>query len=220
QAQANPAQVFGAQVSSYLNSIGLNDVDPRQITYQVNSADKLQNIIIPLGNGRSQTVFFNGGFPVPAGTAPQVAFSNTTGARRFLDVAEGSPATQSRLQTFYADPANAARRTNFNTNLQNITTAFLNLRSSGNLSGEARAAVQDALNTRQVATNRLAQGGLPNVLGVYQRLGDNLDVITRNQSSLNSSQRSSLNTLNSSLLPVGVQNYYLVPVGLSNTSAS
>ncbi|MBI4852820.1 MAG: hypothetical protein HY819_13585 [Acidobacteria bacterium] len=212
-AQANPAQVFGSDVNNYLKSIGLNNVNLNNIEYQVNSADKLQSITVPLGNGRNLTTFFNGGFPVPAATAPQVAFKGTTGARQYLDVAQNSAQTQQRLTNYYADPANAARRTNYGVNLQNLTTAFQQLQQAGNLSQSAKNQVQDALNTLQKATQQLNNGGLPNVLGTYQKLGDNLDQLAC--ASLNQQQRSILNTLGGSLLPVGVQNYYLVPVSLT-----
>lgn len=217
-AQSNPAQTFGANVSSYLQSIGLTNIDPNKVNYQVNSADVLQFITVPLGQGQTQTVFFNTGFPVPTNTAPQVAFNGTTGARQFLDVATPNAATQSRLQTYYANPANAARRTNYNTNLQNLTTAFQQLSSGGKLSNKAQQSVNDALSTLQAAQSQLAMGGLPDVLKTYQRISDDLDSITKNPGNLNSSQRDTLNTLNGSLLPVGVENYYLTPVSLSLTS--
>lgn len=215
-AQAMPAQVFGTQVSSYLKSVGLN-TDPQKLNYQVNSADKLQNIIVPLGRGGTMTVFFNTGFPVPAGTAPQVAFNSTVGARRYLDVAQNQPATQQQLTTYYANPANATRRTNYNTNLTNLTAGFQQLQSARLSSGNQKA-VQDSLSTLQAAQSQLASGGLPDILSVYQQLGDNLDKITSRQGGLNAQQRDALNTLNGSLLPVGVQNYYLTPVILSQPS--
>lgn len=214
-AQANPAQTFGTMVTSYLQSVGLNNINPQNIDYQVNSADKLQFITVPLGQGRSQTVFFNAGFPVPAGTAPQVAFKGTKGVRQFLDVAQNSQQTQQQLTNFYNNPANAARRTNYGVNLQNLTSAFQQLKQAGNLRPEARNEVENALNDLQSALQQLNTGGVPNVLGLYQKLGDNLDKLDCLRGSFNRDQKDILNTLSGSLLSVGVQNYYLVPVGLS-----
>lgn len=217
-AQASPAQVFGTGVSQYLQSIGLSNIDTQKINYQVNSADKLQFIEVPLGKGRSQTVFFNGGFPVPTGTAPQVAFKGTSGVRQYLDVAQNSPQTQQTLVNFYANPANAARRTNYNTNLQNLTNAFQQIQQSGNLKSSAQNLVQSSINTLQSAQQQLSSGQLPDVLSVYQQIGDNLDQLVGQKCSLNQQQRGFLNTINGSLLPVGVQNYYLTPVTLSQQS--
>ncbi|MFY9226715.1 MAG: hypothetical protein WAQ98_28835 [Blastocatellia bacterium] len=214
QAQANPAQVFGADVTKYLKTIGLNNIDTNKINYQVNSADKLQFINVPLGDGRSQTVFFNGGFPVPAGTAPQATFSGTTGVRQYLDVAKNSQQTQQRLTAFYADPANAARRNNYNVNLQNLTSAFQQLNQLGNLKDDAKNVVQNSISKLQNAQQQIANGGLPDVLGLYQQLGDNLDKLSQQQG-FNQRQRGVLDTLNGSLLPIGVQNYYFTPIGLS-----
>lgn len=213
-AQGNPKQTFGADVNTYLQSIGLTNVNLQNVDFQVNSADKLQAIIVPLGNGRSLTTFFNTGFPVPNATAPQVAFKGTAGVRQYLDVAQNSVQTQQQLTSFYANPANAARRANYGVNLQNLTTAFQQLQQTGNLSQGAKNQVQDALNTLQNATQQLNNGGLPDVLGVYQKLGDNLDKLACS-TGLNQQQSEIFKTLSGSLLPVGVQNYYLVPVSLS-----
>lgn len=60
-AQANPANVFGSQVSSFLQSIGVNGVDPSNITYQVNSANQLQSIQLQTQDGRRLTALFNMG---------------------------------------------------------------------------------------------------------------------------------------------------------------
>lgn len=212
-AQANPAQVFASDVTSYLQSIGLTGVNLQNIEYQVNSADKLQSINVPLGNGRSLTTFFNTGFPIPNATAPQVAFSGTAGIRQYLDVAQNSAQTQQQLVNYYANPANAARRTNYGVNLQNLTTAFQQLQQAGNLSQSAKNQVQSALSTLQGAIQQLNNGGLPDILGTYQKLGDNLDCLAC--ANLNQQQRATLNTLSGSLLAVGAQNYYLVPVSLS-----
>jgi hypothetical protein len=212
-AQSNPAQTFGTNVNSYLQSIGLNNVNLQNIDYQVNSADKLQAIIVPLGNGRSLTTFFSTGFPVPTATAPQVAFKGTAGVRQYLDVAQNSPQTQQQLTNFYANPANAARRTNYGVNLQNLTTAFQQLQQTNGLGQGAKNQIQDALNTLQSATQQLNNGGLPDVLGVYQKLGDNLDSLAC--SVFSSQQKDIFKTISGSLLPIGVQNYYLTPISLS-----
>lgn len=217
-AQANPAAVFGADVAKYLQSIGL-DVDASKVTYQVNSADKLQFINVPLGNSRSLTVFFNNGFPV-AGPAnnPMTAFSSTTGARQFLDVARNDAATQTRLESYYANPANAARRTNYNTNLSNLKSAFQQIAQEGRLPKDIEGFVNDSIKALEAAQADLASGKLPNVLGVYQRIGDNLDEIVKRSNRLNGEQRDTLDVLNGSLLPVGISNYFFAPVTLSQTA--
>ncbi|KAF0237464.1 MAG: hypothetical protein FD167_4469, partial [bacterium] len=219
-AQANPTQTFGASVTSYLNSIGLTgcDFDINKVDMQVNSANNLQSIEVPLGNGRSLTAFFNTGFPVPVGTAPQVAFKGTTGVRQYLDVASNPPQTQQKLTTYYANPANAARRTNLGVNYTNLTAAFTQLKQAGSLSPAAANQVNDALATLAAAQQQLATpGGLPDVLGVYQKLGDNLDRLA-STCGFNQTQKELFQTLSGSLLPIGVQNYYLVPVSLVQTA--
>ncbi|MBL8148381.1 MAG: hypothetical protein JNN15_00455 [Blastocatellia bacterium] len=60
-AQGNPAQVFGSQVNNFLQSIGVNGVDPNTISYQVNSADQLQAIQVQLQDGRRLTSLFSMG---------------------------------------------------------------------------------------------------------------------------------------------------------------
>lgn len=215
-AQANPAQVFGADVSKYLRSIGLGSVDPKSVNFQVNTADKLQAIQVPTGDGQTFTAFFNNGFPVAtSANQPQTAFSGAGGARQFLDVAKGTPKSQQTLASFYDDPKNAAARTNYGTNLQNLRTAFERLGRRGNLPSGAERAVRDSLRAIDGAQRQLAGGGVPDVLGLYQRLGDDLDRLSKPGSGLNTAQRQLLTTLNTSLLPVGVSNYYLRPLALS-----
>jgi hypothetical protein len=214
-AQANPAQVFGSSVVSYLQSIGINNVDPQKIDYQVSSANVLQFIKVPLGNGRSQTVYFNTGFPVPSGSAPQVAFSGASGARQYLATAIPPAGNQQILQSYYANPANAARLANYNINLQNLTASLQTLIQAGQLSPTLQQAGQDAVSALQSAQQTLAAGNLPDIFAVYQQVGADLDIISNNQSPLNNQQRAALNTLNGSLLPVGVENYYLTPISLS-----
>ncbi|MBK7994822.1 MAG: hypothetical protein IPK14_15995 [Blastocatellia bacterium] len=72
-AQAKPEQVFGNQVNDFLKSIGAGNVDPKKISFQVNSADQLQAIQASLPDGRQLTALFAGGI-INAANA-KVAFS-------------------------------------------------------------------------------------------------------------------------------------------------
>ncbi len=215
-AQGNPAQVFGGDVAKYLKSIGLGNVDPKSVNFQVNTADKLQAIQVPTGNGQTFTAFFNNGFPVAtSANQPQTAFSGAGGARQFLDAAKGTAKNQQTLASFYDDPKNAAARTNYGTNLQNLRTAFERLGRKGDLPAGAERAVRDSLRAIDGAQKQLAGGAVPDVLGLYQRLGDDLDRLSKPGTGLNTAQRQLLTTLNTSLLPVGVSNYFLRPLALS-----
>ncbi|MEW6735786.1 MAG: hypothetical protein AB1489_31125, partial [Acidobacteriota bacterium] len=61
---------------------------------------------------------------------------------------------------------------------------------------------------------------IPDVLGTYQLIGDNLDILTNSQFVLNGAQRAQLDTLNRSLFPIGIQNYFTRPVSLSMPASS
>jgi hypothetical protein len=60
-AQASPAKVFGKQVSDFLSSIGINNVNVNNIAFQSNSADQLQAIQTRLADGRRLTALFSNG---------------------------------------------------------------------------------------------------------------------------------------------------------------
>ncbi len=59
--QSNPAQSFGSQVTAFLQSIGVNGINPNAINYQVNSANQLQAIQLQLANGQRLTALFSNG---------------------------------------------------------------------------------------------------------------------------------------------------------------
>ncbi|MBI4853188.1 MAG: hypothetical protein HY819_15460 [Acidobacteria bacterium] len=105
-AQGKSAQVFGQQVSSFLNSVGINGVDPSKISFQVNSADQLQAIQTKLADGRQLTAIFSGG-KIDA-TNAKVSISGTASAP-----SNSTSPTNSTIPTNNTTPtqdaANAAR---------------------------------------------------------------------------------------------------------------
>lgn len=217
-AQANPAKVFGAGLTKYLNSIGIFGVNPAAVNYQVNSANAIQAATVALGNGQNMTLLFSGAFPPTNANPPQIAFSGTRGARQFADIARNDPATQQRLSAFFT--ANAAPRAAYVTNLNNLIAGFQALQRSP--VPAVRLVANDSVARLQAAVRGLnaANPIIPNVLGLYQTIGDNLDAITANFSDLTSTERAALDTLNRSTYPIGLINYFARPVVLSQPATT
>ncbi len=218
QAQGNPAATFGNNVLSYLNTIGITGVDPGQIQYQVNSADRLQTAAVRIpGSNQVVTVFFNGNFPVTNATPPQLEFGGIRGARDFTRVENGNPATQQQLVNFYT--ANAQPRANYVANLNNLVSGLRTLLGTGNPTIERIVSTSIGLLQNAVTGLNATPPRIPNVLGLYKQIGQTLDFVGQvNQNVFNSAQRQALNTLNSSTFPIGITNYYARPV--TQTQAS
>ncbi|MBI4852334.1 MAG: hypothetical protein HY819_11105 [Acidobacteria bacterium] len=212
QAQANPSATFGSNVLSYLNSIGITGVDPGQIQYQVNSADKLQTASVRIpGSNQPVTLFFNGNFPVTNATPPQIEFGGIRGARDFTRVENGNPATQQRLVNFYTN--NAQPRANYVANLNNIIAGLQTF--LGGCDPTTQRIVSDNITLLQNAVTGLnaTPTKVPDVLRLYKQVGQTLDFLGQiNPNTFSSAQRQALNTLNSSTLPIGITNYYARPV--------
>ncbi|MBL8151827.1 MAG: hypothetical protein JNN15_18040, partial [Blastocatellia bacterium] len=219
QAQARPDLAFGSNVINFLNRINVSGGSAGNIVYQVSSADALQFISVPLGAasgatdvGASLQVFFSNGFPVPAGTVPQFAFTATTADPTFGIV--NSAATQESLKVFYSNPANSAARANYRKNLTNLRCAFLQLQELS-LGTTANAAVQDSLSILNKAIGILDRGAVPDVLGTYRSLARNLATIIATAPPKSISNNATVKTIGGSLLPIGVINYYFRPILLS-----
>lgn len=212
QAQANPNATFGNNVLSYLNSIGITGVDPGQIQYQVNSADKLQTAAVRIpGSDRVVTLFFNGNFPVTNTTPPQIEFGGAKGARDFTRVENGNATTQQNLVNFYTN--NAQPRANFVANLNNLIVGLQALLGTGDATIE-RIVSTNISQLQQAVTGLNANPPqVPNVLNLYKQVGQTLDYVGQvNQNIFNSNQQQSLNILNTSTFPIGITNYYARPV--------
>ncbi|MEW6733364.1 MAG: hypothetical protein AB1489_18700 [Acidobacteriota bacterium] len=215
QAQAVPDQVFGNAVSTYLLSIGIQDI-PFLRQYQINSADKVQGVEVSLiFNNQTMTVFFNGNFPVTNTTPPQIVFSGDEGARVFARIADNDPATAQRLKTFFVN--NPGPRAAYIINLNNLIAGFQVLKTSSNVVVQQIA--NDTINSLQNAVNGLNASSpiVPDVLDLYQQVGLALDIITV-VDNLNTTQLQALDTLNRSTFPIGLVNYFARPVVLSQTS--
>ncbi|KAF0248762.1 MAG: hypothetical protein FD167_1834 [bacterium] len=218
-AQANPSATFGPGVLSYLSSIGIQFFSTSNILYQVNSADRLQAAIVPLDN-QTMTIFFTGSnFPPTSANPPQVVFSTIPNTFPFVRTAASVVAQ--RVQNFFA--ANASPRAAYLANLNNLIFGFRVLDSNPNLPSKVRIAVKDAIDTLQKAINGLNQSPavIPDVLGLYNQVSENLDDVisgllaTTNRLDFTERQITALFTLATSTLPIGLINYYLRPVILS-----
>ena len=217
QAQSNPSAVFGTNLTSYLNSIGLGGIDAqRDVQYQVNSANVPQAAIINIGNGQNVTLFFSG-FPVTSTNPPQAVYSGTAGATQAAQRSSVNPTTQQRLVTFYTN--NAGPRANYIQNLVNLTTGFQAIQQNTNDAAAKNAAVQ-AINALQNALSGLNRTPpiIPNVLSLYQTIGQNIQAIAGRSSALNSIASQVLDTIQRSTFPIGLINYYNRPVTQTQTS--
>jgi hypothetical protein len=223
-AQSNPGIVFRSQVVSLLNTIGITTVaSVTFLTYQVNSADALQFVAIPATTSLSVSPDL-GSLKIYYTPTPQFAFNDS--ARKYLQLSVNSATNQQNLVTYYANPANSARRTNYGTNLQNLICAFQQLQSGASLPTEATDAVNNALFTLINARNTLQSGGLPDILATYKTVGSAIETIIAtllptpidNIYNLTPPPPEQLNvvnilkTIDRSLLPIGVINYYFVPL--------
>jgi hypothetical protein len=229
-AQVNPSGVHRANVESFLARFGVDaaTLSPDQqtglgsFTYQSNSADQLQFVSAAFKAfpGSSMRMFFGPGFPaIAANNLPRFAFD--TNADAYLRSATNSALTQHRLLGFYADPANSTLRANYATNLRNLACAFQQLGQDSRLPAEAIMQVQRAQATVAIASKILLGGSLPDVLGTYQSLNENVTAIfnTLPAGSRNVLGKGTpidiLKTIDTSLVPIGVINYYLTPVLLA-----
>ena len=227
-AQGNPSATFGPGVLSYLSSIGIQLLSP-SIIYQVNSADKLQAATVALDN-QTMTIFFTGSnFPPTSANPPQVVFStipNTfpflrTAASQYARIANNDPVVAQRVQNFFAN--NASPRAAYLANLNNLIFGFRVLDSNLNLPPKVRFAVKDAIDNLQKAINGLNQNpaAIPDVLGLYKQISGDLDDVisgllsSTNRLDFNAQQITAIVTLVTSTLPIGLINYYLRPVVLS-----
>jgi hypothetical protein len=227
-AQANPVSVFGDNVIKYLNILGINVNNRNTIDYQVNSADQLQFVSLPINDvlyapninarGLRLSFFFASGFPGTLATAPPqtaiIGDSRVPAANLTY-----KPELQATLTTYYSNPANAGRRNNYGVNLRNLICAFSQLSAAtsgpGN-SPRAKEAIKNSLQLLNEAQSRLQNGGVPDILAIYLKLGANLAQIAPNPLQRNNNTATgfdaTLNAIRSSLLPIGVINYYNVPL--------
>ncbi|MBI4854506.1 MAG: hypothetical protein HY819_22135 [Acidobacteria bacterium] len=228
-AQANPGSVFGAGVLSYLSSIGVSLFSSSRITYQVNSADKLQAAIVALDN-QTMTIFFTGAnFPPTSANPPQIVFSTIpttfpfvrTGASQYAKIANNDPAVAQRVQNFFAN--NPSPRAAYLANLNNLLFGFNVLDSNPNLPSKVRFAIKDAKDRLQKAINGLNQSPviIPDVLALYKQVSLDLDDVISGllastvRIDFTDGQVTALVTLATSTLPIGLINYYARPVILS-----
>ncbi|MEW6735930.1 MAG: hypothetical protein AB1489_31845, partial [Acidobacteriota bacterium] len=219
QAQARPSQVFGQQVVQFLAGQGIK-ANANNIIYQVNSADKLQSVQVPNGNGQTVTVQFNG-FPVTNANPAQFSYSGRAGQgiSQYLRTAKNDPATAARVQAFFQ--ANAAPRAAYVVNLQNISSLLQQV-SGGRLPAAAAGAINNTISRIQSAVTGLnaTPPKVPNVLALYQMIGRTVDTINSTARGLNSNQRTALDALNNSALEVGVINYFNRAVTLSQPATT
>ncbi|MEW6735785.1 MAG: hypothetical protein AB1489_31120 [Acidobacteriota bacterium] len=219
QAQAQPSQVFGQQVVQFLAGQGIK-ANANNIVYQVNSADKLQSVQVPNGNGQTVTVQFNG-FPVTNANPAQFSYSGNAGQgiSQYLRTAKNDPATAARVQAFFQ--ANAAPRAAYVVNLQNITSLLQQV-SGGRLPAAAAGAINNTVKQLQTAVAGLnaTPPKVPDVLALYQMIGRTVDTINGTARGLNSNQRTALDALNNSALEVGVINYFNRAVTLSQPATT
>jgi hypothetical protein len=227
-AQANPVGVFGDNVIKYLNILGINVNNRNTIDYQVNSADQLQFVSLPINDfiyapninarGLRLSFFFASGFPGTLATSPpQTAIIGDS--RVPAATLAYNPSLQAVLTNYYNNPANAGRRNNYGVNLRNLICAFSQLSTAtsgpGN-SPRAKEAIRNSLQLLTEAQSRLQNGGVPDILAIYLKLGANLALITPNPLQRNNNTATgfdaTLNAIRSSLLPIGVINYYNVPL--------
>jgi hypothetical protein len=236
QPQLNPGSVFRSNVEALFARFGVaaSALSPDVTTglgffdYQVSSADQLQFVHAAFTSFPTSEleIFFASGFPnVGPNNLPSFAFK--TNANGYLNSATSALTTQRRLLAFYSDPANAARRGNYGKNLQNLLCAFQQLSADPGLPRAALPAVQSSIATLVSASTVLGAGGLPNVLGTYQALNQNLTTVfsllgagARNVFNPNFTSIGALRTLDLSLVPIGVVNYYFTPIVLTGTTAA
>jgi hypothetical protein len=151
----------------------LRDITGAGINYQVNSADVLQFIFVPMvGSNDMLTIWYAAGFPSSPAAVPQFAFSSAA-ANQFLTGPNGAmpfAVTQSELTRHYNDPANVGRRNNYIANLTNIQCALQRIQAQGNLNAGSANAMSAALGQVNGALTTLRGGGVPNVFGVYQSI--------------------------------------------------
>lgn len=205
-AQANPNAVFGTQVSQVLQRFGLTGIDTSKINYQVNSANALQAIDVPIGAGQSVTFFFTK-FPPDTTAPPQIAFSGQRGVRQFADIASFSATQKTAIANLFA--TNAGVRSALITNLSNLRTGLQTITNGTNVPAILRTVANNTINQLTSFINGLNQ--TPPVVGdvtaLYARVGDTADLASALQFSLNATQRNALNILNTSTLPIGFVNY-------------
>jgi hypothetical protein len=160
-AQGKSAQVFGQQVSNFLNSVGISGVDPNKISFQVNSADQLQAIQTKLADGRQLTAIFSGG-KIDAANA-KVSISGTANApstnTTTPNPSTNAPAPNAPTSTPTQDPATAVRALKQQIASSKITRGDNNqvdniLRNNFNLPSDAFA--QNSTRTTQTAAGQTA----------------------------------------------------------------
>lgn len=229
-AQATPNLVFGQGLRSYLSAVGFPQFfNLSNVIYQVNSADRLQSVIIPLEN-QTMTLFFTGAnFPPTNANPPQVCFSTIPspfpfmriGSSVYAKIANNDPVVAQRVKDFFA--ANAGPRAAYLANLNNLLFGFTTLDSNPNLPAKVRFAVRSSIEKLQNAINGLNQNPavIPDVLTLYKKVSaDYDDVISGLLASdvridFTERQKTALITLGISTLPIGLINYYMRPVILS-----
>jgi hypothetical protein len=218
-AQANPAGTFSRNLLATLRRYDgiLRDATGAGITYQVNSADALQFIFVPMaGSNDMLTIWYAAGFPSSPAAVPQFAFSSAA-ANQFLTGPNGAmpfAVTQSLLTRHYTDPANVGRRNNYIANLTNIQCSLQRIQAQGNLNTASAGAVGGALTQVNGALATLRGGGVPNVFGVYQSVGRATDALDA-QTLTGANQNADRDALKITLVPIGIINYYLVPITLT-----
>jgi hypothetical protein len=233
QAQARPDLVFGdnGQPVSQINPT--NDLTkylyrilgfPRtsaspffrtaaDINYQVNSADQIQFAFVPVGNANDLfTLWFVRGFGPTfangsAATLPEFALTTASANQYVTLVGEDPINTRFNLANFYSNAANAARLNNYLTNLRNLNCALTQLRNSGGLTSQQTTALNNAINVVNVNIQS-PNGGA--IFSVYSQVETALNTVA--QQPVPAGQPTELlRTLQGSLLPIGIINYYIVP---------
>ncbi|KAF0187909.1 MAG: hypothetical protein FD167_6237, partial [bacterium] len=162
------------------------------------------------------TLFFSG-FPVTSTNPPQAVYSGTAGATQAAQRSSVNPTTQQRLVTFYTN--NAGPRANYIQNLVNLTTGFQAIQQNTN-DAAAKNAASQAINALQNAISGLNRTPpiVPNVLSLYQTIGQNIQAIAGRSSALNSIASQVLDTIQRSTFPIGLINYYNRPVTQTQSS--
>ncbi|MBN8722739.1 MAG: hypothetical protein J0M03_07410 [Acidobacteria bacterium] len=229
-AQATPGLVFGQGLRSYLSAVGFPQLfSLSNVVYQVNSADRLQAVIVPLENQTMTLLFTGANFPPTNANPPQVCFSTVPspfpfmriGSSVYAKIANNDPVVAQRVKDFFA--ANAGPRAAYLANLNNLLFGFTTLDSNPSLPPKVRFAVRSAIEKLQTAINGLNQNPaiIPDVLTLYKKVSaDYDDVISGLLASdvrinFTDRQKTALITLGISTLPIGLINYYMRPVILS-----
>jgi hypothetical protein len=219
QPQLNPAGQFARNIVGTLRRYGFRNIsiDGNALNYQVNSADALQFVFVPIGDSfNTLTIWYAAGFPSSPTAVPQFAFSSTSANRYFCGPGQAQPfaLAQASLTRHYNDPANAGRRGNYTANLNNLLCSLQRIQTQGGLNTASAGAVGTAINQVNGALATLRNGGVPDVFGVYGSVAQATNALDA-QTLTGANQNADKDALKITLLPIGIINYYLVPMTIS-----